>query len=426
MNTSPFSRSVVIMLSAVAVALFAASILLHTGDRAPTIKERNHTKPGSYSISAIGYAGFFDILRRTDRPVTRSLRGTLSTVGRKGTLIAAEPDLGRVTHDEGLKLQEAPRLLLVLPKWRGIPDEKRPRWISAIDPAPLITARQTLGLVATPQSDVFRREWPSAWTVNELGFHPTGSGIVQLVRSTEMRPLVGTEDGILLGEIQSGGQTIWVLSDPDIVSNHGIVNGDNAAFAIAMADMLRMKGNNDPGAPIVFDETMHGFTESQPSPLKLLFRFPYTVVVALLCCATGIMLWAGIGRFGAPFAEKPPLDFGKSALLENGAHLLDYGGHHTVILKRYIRKTVRSAAQALHLPAGMDEPALAARLDRIGRSRGIQQSCAAILSAAEKIDTSGKQEVTALFENAWAIYCWKGELLNGYATDQRHRQNRKN
>ena len=43
---------------------------------------------------------------------------------------------------------------------------------------------------------------------------------------------------ILLGEIIDRGRRITVLSDPDIIENHGIGQGDNAALAVAAAHAI--------------------------------------------------------------------------------------------------------------------------------------------------------------------------------------------
>lgn len=418
---SPFSRSSILFLIACATALFALSILLHARGKDAS-SSGSRSLPGTYSVSAIGYAGFYDLMQRLDRPAVRAVRNTLATVGARGTLVVAEPDMRFVTDAESRRLMEAPRLLVVLPKWLGAPDEKRASWISAAEPVPLFAVRQTLGLVATARSDVFRADWPKKWRTNRVGIAPEGSGIAQLMRSEEMNPIVGDEDGMLVGEIMDGERRIWVLSDPDVLANHGIVKGDNAAFMVALVDMLRLSPGGDASAPVVFDETVHGFQAGEASPLQLLFRFPFVVVTLLVCCTAALLLAAGTGRFGAPLVPKPALDFGKESLTRNAAHLLDYAGYHTAVLRRYVNMTIRSAAGALHLPPGLGEAETAERLDRIGRARQVKASCAAIRREASQLEVTKKKELARLFEYAWDIYDWKGELLNGSGTHRRHRQ----
>lgn len=421
---SPFTRSSLLLLIACAAGLFALTVLLHAwgGDRVSAGNKRH--LPGTYSVSAIGYGGGYDVMRRLDRPVVRGVRNTLATVGARGTLVVAEPDLRLVTKAESVKLMSAPRLLLVLPKWLGQPDEDRPAWIAGAEPVSLLDALGTLHLVATSRTDLYRTDWPRHWSINRIGIAPEGSGVVQLMRSDEMEPIVGDEDAMLVGEIVDGEQRVWVLSDPDVLANHGIVKGKNAAFMVALVDMLRLSGDGDPTAPIVFDETVHGFHAAAPSLLALLFRFPFVVVTLLLCVAAALLLAAGVGRFGAPLAPKPALDFGKESLTNNAAHLLDYAGYHAAVLKRYVRMTIRSAAHLMHLPQSLDEFAMAERLDRIGKSRGVKSSSAAILRESSGIDAKKKKELARLLECAWEIHEWKGELSNGSSTYRRHRRGR--
>jgi hypothetical protein len=306
----------------------------------------------------------------------------------------------------------APRLLIVLPKWRVTRDKDKPSWVSKADLLPASAARQTIALVMGGRSEVFREEWPSEWPINDIGFTPKGAGAVQLLSSDKIRTVVGGGNGALVGEIIEGDRRILILSDPDVMSNHGIGRGENAVFMLALIDALRFWNNDDPDAPVVFDETVHGWLETRGSPAGLLFSFPFAVVTVLACCSAALAALAGMGRFGAPRAGMPGLCFGRSHLIDNSARLLDYGGHHAVVLARYARMTIRLAAQSLHAPAGLDEQAAAEWLDRVGRARGVSRSCSAILRNTTDLGT-GERHLLKLIENAREIYLWKGEILIG-------------
>ncbi len=418
-QNAPFSPAALGVLLASAAALFALSVLLSAfggGEGSPG----ERAGPGSYSASALGQAGAYDMLKRLGRPVSRGLGRNLGRVGEHGTLILAEPDLSALRDEEGLALLKAPRLLLVLPKWRGYPDPDRPAWIERAELLPQMAARQTLALV-DGQGQVTRAAWPAKWPVNELGIAPAGADWAQLVRSSEMRPVVGTDEGMLVGEMERDDQVIWVLADPDIMANHGLGRGGNAAFLVALVDALRMTDNDDPAAPVVFDETGHGFGAAESNPLKLLFRFPFVVVTVLAGLAAALLVLAGAGRFGAPRAAPPVLDFGKAGLIDNGARLLDYAGHQADILERYVRLVVRSVGRELHAPAGLGGFALAEWLDRIGRARGVDASCQTLMVAMANLERNDPRNLSRLFGLARDIHHWKGEMLNGAPTRRRHR-----
>lgn len=417
-----FSRNAIILIIACAVVLFALSVLLKAYDNKPR-SAGSPADPGSYSVSALGYEGFYDTLRRLKRPVMRSAGNPLGMTGNNGTLIVAEPDTVRISTSETIKLLTAPRLLLVLPKWSGRPDEARPLWIDKATPVSINHAQQTMRLLLGPESVVFRADWPQAWATNLTGITPTGRDIVQLIQSDKLKPIVGNANGMLVGEMEERGRVIWVLADPDIMANHGITKGDNAAFMTALVDILRHRNNNDSDAPIVFDETVHGYYLPKASPLGLIFRFPFVVVTWIICCTAVLLVWSGARRFGAPLVVKPPLDFGKAGLINNGARLLDYAGYQGVVIKRYVRMVIRTTGQALHAPGGLSETDLAVWLDRIGKARGVEASCAEILRNVNRLYDNDKYSLTRLFQSAWDIHRWKGEILNESGTDRGYRKN---
>lgn len=490
MSSSPFSKRSALMLFTSAIALAALSVLLHAYDNSPRASG-SRSNPGSYSVSAIGHAGCFDMLRRLGLPVRRSVGNALAMTGARGTLIIAEPNFYRLNEDAGGKLLTAPRLLLVLPKWRGKQDTAKPAWISDMSSLPLSVVTGTLHNVTSGRSQVVRVPWPTQWAFNRFPFSPrvvegtqplpppgleapkgmdsmamrdivpnlqdlpalsagrsaTGDptpsrrprrgavpdgdnrmqlltskdiDVVQLIKSNELRPIVGTADGMLVGEMTRNGKTIWILADPDIMANHGIVRGGNAAFMACLVDALRFTDNTDPTAPVVFDETVHGFMEAEGSPLKLLFRFPFVVVTALLCLTGVLAACAGAGRFGAAATPERPLDFGKAGLIANGARLFDYAGHHSSVLQYYIRMCLRTAGQALHAPAHLEGAALAAWLDRIGEARGLRHNVSELFAASESLRGASPHKLSRLLSLAREMHQWKGELLNGSQSHRHH------
>lgn len=420
MKTQLFTPKVMLLIIAGAVVLFALSIILSAYDNSPAAP-MDKAKPSSYSTSAIGYAGFYDTMRRLNMPVIRSIGNPLYQMEADGVLIVAAPEIGRLTSlNDAAKLARAPRLLLVLPKWHGSSDETRPRWVAEVEPAPLFSAQQTLALVAGTNSIVIRDIWPTDWQYNEIGVTPAQTApVAQMIRSNQLRPVVGTSDGMLLGEIIDKDRIIWVLADPDLMSNYGFGQGDNALFMITLLNTLRHWNNTDSGAPIVFDEVVHGFEQPESSPLRLIVTFPFSIITILVCLTGIFAALAGVSRFGAPRRPKPDQDFGKAGLIHNGARLLDYAGHHTIVLQRYVRMTIFSVGQSLHAPANLSDAALAQWLDRIGKTRKLKTSCVAILAAATQLNKENNQNLTRLFKSAGEIHNWKGEMLNGSAVNRR-------
>src|SRR5262249_51611276 len=158
-----------------------------------------------------------------------------------GVLVVAEPSLSK--PQEVRPLLHSRNVLLVLPKRFGRRSGDRPEWVDRTMVVPVTRPAEVLKL-ANVKPDVVRVESPVAWKVNELGVAPKIAGSVQLITATELRPIVGTHDGMLVGELRTNTRRLWVLADPDVLANHGIGGDDNAAFALALINGLRGRNGN--------------------------------------------------------------------------------------------------------------------------------------------------------------------------------------
>jgi hypothetical protein len=257
------------------------------------------------------------------------------------------------------------------------------------------------------------------WSTNELGVTPDIPAPIQLIAGSDLRSIVATEQGILLGEAGEGQSKIWVLADPDVIENHGLAHAANAAFAVALINKLRGKGGS-----VVFDETVHGYTARPPSPLRLLFTFPYVLGTVQGLLAIGLLLWATMGRFGQPEPMPPALDAGKRGLIRNVAELLGFAGHHEIVVQRYVQEAVRDTARQLHAPPALGEGQFVPWLSRVGALRGAELDCAVILGRMDEIRAGGvlkakrAGEAAALMSVARDIYRWRRGIIDGDTGDK--------
>jgi hypothetical protein len=236
-----------------------------------------------------------------------------------------------------------------------------------------------------------------------------------------------------------------VLSDPDVIANHGLARPSNAALAVAIINRLREVASSasatgprekatDAGK-VVFDETMHGYVAKPLSPFFLLFSFPFVVATAQAGIAVALLLWATMARFGAPQSVPAPLSAGRGGLLQNMAKLIEFTGHQPVMVARYVRETVREVSRALHAPRELSGPALIAWLQRVGGARGVDIDCGALIEEAGRLapaawvsggeeprraaqgTRTGRRDAAALVRLARDTHRWKGEILDGRARD---------
>ncbi|MCC6780217.1 MAG: hypothetical protein IT537_26880 [Hyphomicrobiales bacterium] len=397
-----FSRRMIIGIVAGAVAISSASLyFLIGGETGPESSGAN-----AFSPSAIGHAGFAEVLRQIGTQVVKSRHASLEKLSPGSVLIVAEPLRGGQAQEEQIRraLLAAPAALLVLPKWTGAPDQRRRGWLKQAAERPASDARWVLELAA-PRAELVRESAAPHWTRNELGPTPTLTAPVQLVRG--LRPIVAAGDNVLIGEIAERGRRIWVLSDPDVISNHGLAKG-NAALAVAMLERLRAAD----GA-VVFDETIHGHTTSPASPLALLFRFPFVIATLHGVIAIGLLLWATMGRFGAAQTAPPQLSAGRGGLLQNMAQLIEYTGHQPAMVARYVQATISEVARQLHAPRGLSPDALITWLQRVGEARAAKVDCRELAASAGEIGRGRRMDARGLARLAQDTHRWRREILDG-------------
>ena len=399
---SPFQPKVLAALAAGLVALFAASLLL-TGAGGQKVTG-NRIGANSYSHSAIGHLGFYEVLRKLGRRVVRSDSDPLAAIGRDGVLVLAEPnDLG--SEEGARKLLSVQRVLVVLPKWNVVRDDNRDDWIGKAVPLPTVRPQSVL-FAAAGQGDIARVEKPASFTKVLRTPDPTVEGQLQLIKNSKLKPLISTADGVLLGEFREGNRIVWVLADPDPVENHGLGKGDNIAFVEAVVSGLF---GGRPGA-LVFDETSHGFRRALPNALTFLFDFPFNLLIVHVLAGSVLLLFASMGRFGIPEIAPRALANGKKELVGNAASLLDHAGHHATMLKRYAAMVLQETGRLLRAPANMRDGDLAVWLDRQAKARGVATKARDLLG---RIATTGSTNLSALLGEARAIHRWKKDMIHG-------------
>jgi hypothetical protein len=405
-----FSRRLLIGWIVGVVVVFAISLYFMGGGE---LSGTDSVGPSTFSRSAIGHAGIADVLAQLAIPVVKSRSGSLEKLSSGSVLVIAEPRRNGQSEDAIRTLLKASTILLVLPKWSGQPSDQKTGWLREVDERPVLDAQWALNLIA-PRGEVVRERSALQWTTNALQITPDVDLPVQLVRGDRLRPIIGAMQGMLVGEISDKDRKIWVLADPDIIANHGLARAGNAALALALIKALRAGDGS-----VVFDETVHGFVVRPASPFLLLFRFPFVVATAQGLLAVALLLWATLGRFGAPQAAPPALRAGREGLLQNMAKLVEFTGHQDVIVKRYVQETIRDAAIALHAPRELAGARLIAWLQRVGLARGVAIDCETVLIQAAAPGTTRRQNPSALVRLARDIHRWKGEIVDGRSRHSR-------
>ena len=353
----------------------------------------------AYSYSAIGHHAFIQSLKRAGIRVILSRNNSAAKAGDTALLVVAEPDEGFTTKETVAQLLTAQNVLFVLPKWRGRPDPVNPQWLASASMLPIEDVEGILRFV-DPDARV-RRPASQANDVKLV----SGVTALQLIESERMEPVLYTSQGQLVGELSSGGRRVWVLSDPDLLSNHGLGQGHNSELAFALVDDLRPSQ----GA-VVFDETVHGFLAA-PNLWQAIFQFPLVVVTIQVMVAVLALILASTRRFGAPVPVSSPFRPGWAGLIDNTAHLIQHRGYGPEILERYFDATLRDVSRRLHAPRNMDGDTLAEWVERVGAARGVDTRVADL---QREIRTAAGSDGAGLLAKAKRIYRWKQEIVHGH------------
>jgi hypothetical protein len=375
------------------LAGFAAAIF---ADPATPVRSAQND---AFSRSALGHRAFVELLRRLDRRVVVSRSPQRSRDG--GVLILLEPpaEAGRLRE----LLDGVERVLCVLPKRSGEESERRPGWIESAEV--LAPGRAEAVLDALGLEGEVRRS--SAAFVAEVGRDlPAATlGTPQLVDGRAIEPVLASAEGSLIGwTAASYCDELWLLADPDLIQNHGLGAGENAALAVALIDRIA-----EPGEILVVDETLHGHGTA-PHVFGALGRFPLVLALLQAALLIGVLCWIASRRFGAPLPEPPALRPGRVALVESTAGLLLHGGHSASTLRRYLAIEERRVAAARGLPRDLGQDARRAALAGLERRR---PPAVALATLVEQVEDGGEHG-GALLACARRIQVWRTEMLHGH------------
>jgi len=409
-SAGPFQLLTLVLLIVIGLGAFLAGTYLQVFDDGSG--EPWTTDANSFSYSAIGHRAFVQALRKLGIPVEVSRFRTLDRVGDNNLLLLLEPD-AKAGKEILSELDSVPHVLLVLPKWEGRIDFNKPTWIDRMELRPADEAKEILQK-AIPGAKIFRISGNSShavegWTSGKVTLrqpqyfyteHEAGSSLTM-------------PGGKLLAEVGDGGNELWVLSDPDLLSNSGIDDDDNGVVAISIIRKALPSGGT-----VIIDETSHGF-EQRPNLLRVLLHPPYIAIGIAGIAALLVLVWAGIARFGAPRPETVGLAAGKLTLVRNAAQLLRLGTTASNLVLSYRRLVLADAIAELHGPHGLDEFSQAAWLDRAAAHRGLAIRVKPILDEMSSLAEADRLDAARALHFSLDLHRWKQEILNGTVTTRR-------
>ncbi len=170
----------------------------------------------------------------------------------------------------------------------------------------------------------------------------------------------GIASGALLITCRANGvyPLVHFLSDPDLMNNHGLAIGGNAAFpARALRDLAAMPAED--AKPVYLDrqpsETLRTLGKDDPGAERYergatefarFFEYPFSVIWALMALCLIIAFWRGAVRFGPAFRPQDRLDdtASKGAAIDAKARLLRLAGQDHRMVAEFVRARMEDLA----------------------------------------------------------------------------------
>jgi hypothetical protein len=187
--------------------------------------------------------------------------------------------------------------------------------------------------------------------------------------------LAGTDRGALLVECRRSGNRPGgvVLSDPDLLNNHGLSLADNAEWALGLVSALRAGDARpvylalDPVPPTGADDGRSAHQRTGDD-LSRLFKWPLSALWAMGALVLALVGWRGLARFGPVWSEPGGTqDISRLAAISAKARLLRLAGADQQMAAEHARSHLAQiAAQSLG-PAHASEAGVARWLANLAR-----------------------------------------------------------
>ena len=395
-----FSPAVILMALLVGVVSLAGIGVLSA--YAPELKSGNDGGTHALSRSSVGFGGLPVFLRSLGVPIVLS-RGVLTESSDESLLILTPQVNTKPEQIEDIEHYGA--TLVVLPKWNAAPDSDHPGWVRTVGLIPSEAAlsplsgalRKTSKLTARPGKARVDLRRPNG----EVFGAPVETAQLRTLEGPNWIPVVLDDQGRSVLAMDKDSR-IYVLADPDLISNGGLKTLAGARTARDLIEIVRPDG-----APVMFDLTLNGFQRSR-NLLRLMLEPPLLGLTLVLVALAGLAGFQAAVRFGAPKDRSRIIALGKRGLADNTAGLVRLARREPHMALPYAQIMRATVARAIGASRGLEDDALNAFLDRVGRTVGAHDAYSALAEQARTAKTPGD-----LIKVAAALYRWNQEMTRG-------------
>ena len=409
------------ILALVLIGIFSFAALLALSGYADDLRKDVSGKATASSRSAIGYAGYVQLLKDMDYEVT--MAANPATAPRKWkkrplriyTLVSAYQS--RKLKD--ISKQEAK--LIILPKWRAWPKPSKPGWVEKLRTEQLLDATRlstqlekadisvTFTQAASNEDNTeYKLRFAQFNSGSETGnynynIHTINSSIEQL-QSFDLSSEADTPDVILRADdrpilVRLKNTKTYILSEPDILNTHGIATRSRARLAVNILDVIADYEKLKPGA-VDIDLSIHGLGGGR-NIIKLMTQPPFLAATLCLLAAGGIIAWQAFSRFGDAARREPDFAQGPVSLAKSAAEFMSISNRVEHMGPDYAQLTRQQVVRDMGL-IGQSQDSITRMIEAREKQREISPSFAELTT----------QNTTNLTDHARAMIRWKEEMMS--------------
>ncbi|TAY08556.1 hypothetical protein ELH91_25395 (plasmid) [Rhizobium leguminosarum] len=212
--------------------------------------------------------------------------------------------------------------------------------------------------------------------------------------------LAGMPSGALVVQCEDN-PFVYLLSDPDLLNNHGLALADNASFAVSLVTLLRGADEkpvylDTAGLPLDSEKPVdEGRTyERSASDFKRFFAYPLSVIWGVLLVVAAICFWRGAYRFGPALPEASAnTELSKTAAIDATARLLRLSGNDGRMTGQFVLHLLADKAQLVFGPGAGNEAGIERLFQRLARRD--QAAAKALHSSAQALIDRGHRMTRA-------------------------------
>jgi len=322
--------------------------------------------------SPAGLDGLERWLITADGPELRSFTGGWTTDPAKiEELLMQMAEYDQRSSIVRQKINIAPTLI-ILPKWRS-----GMRLTGLAHPALLIPSASTQKSLQA----VLRRPSPKVSFISEpfRDFEVQSAKakgktarlyVPQVFTDKSCEPLIGTAQAIVLGRCtlkNAPNDSVLVLSDPDLVNNHGLRLGDNAHIMrdILLAEASKKAIRIDYSTRIWLYKQDQGVTRERTwNDLLQFFAYPFSLLWASAGLLMALVLWRAGVRYGPLLTSTGGIGASKQIANSARARLMRLTGQDGALLRDYTDTRLAALAAQKLGPTAATDPRIALKLVR--------------------------------------------------------------